>query len=217
MSALRSIHLSLLSAALVATAVAGQSSSTSGKASFRWIDDKGGVHYGDRIPPEYATRERSILNTQGVEVAKLPAERSLAQIADDDRRAEMQKKQSQHDGFLLSTYQSLHDVEHLRDTRLQQLADQRRSTQAYVDSLAARLEQLQQRAQVFKPYSSNPNARRMPDQLAEDIVRTINEQRGQLGVLATKRDEETKMREQFQSDIDRYRELKGGTKNTAGN
>lgn len=211
MSALRNLASLLPAIVLAATAYAGSSPTNAGKMSFRWVDEKGVLHYGDHIPAEYATRERSVLNARGVEVAKLPAQRSAAQIADDEHRAEAQNKQAQHDSFLLSTYQSLHDIEQLRDARLQQLADQRRSTQVYVDSLTVRLDQLQQRTQVFKPYNQNPKARPMPDQLAEDIVRTLNEQRGQQNILAGKRNEEVKMREQFQLDIDRYSQLKGLT------
>lgn len=182
-----------------------------GKSAFRWVDDKGVVHYGDRIPPEFAKRERSVLNDQGVEVGRLPAQRTPEQIAADESNAEAQRKLLQHDTFLLATYQSLHDIEQLRDARLQQLADQRASTQNYLDSLNGRLGQLQSRVQNFKPYSSAPNARAVPDQLAEDIVRTVNEVRAQRSVLDSKLAEESALRQQFQIDIDRYRQLKSAS------
>ena len=41
----------------------------------------------------------------------------------------------------------------------------------------------------FKPYSSEPNARRMPDDLAEELVRTLNEARTQRKALEAKRNE----------------------------
>ncbi len=204
----------ILAGVLGANATAGQSSA-SGKSTFRWVDDKGVVHYGDRIPPEYAKRERSVLNTQGVEVGKLPAQRSPAQIDEDERIATIQRKKDQHDNFLLTTYQSVRDIEQLRDTRLQQLADQKRSTLFYIESLNGRLTQLQERAQVFKPYNDNANARPMPDQLAEDIVRTLNEQRAQRGVFEAKRAEEVELHRQFQVDIDRYRQLRSASKANA--
>jgi len=47
----------------------------------------------------------------------------------------------------------------------------------------------------------------MPDDLAEDLVRTINELREQTNALAAHKEEETQLRAQFQSDIERYREL----------
>ena len=201
-------RLALAVLGICAAAGAHCETRTPGKASFRWVDDKGVVHYGDRIPPEYAKRERTVLNDHGVEVGRLPAQRTPEQIAEDTRNSETQQKQFQHDNFLLSTYQSLKDIEQLRDTRLQQLADQRGSTQIYLDSLNARLAQLQSRVQLFKPYNTAPGARPVPDQLAEDIVRTVNEARAQRTVFQVKIAEENKLRQQFQLDIDRYRTLK---------
>jgi hypothetical protein len=59
----------------------------------------------------------------------------------------------------------------------------------------------------FEPYSSNPDARRMPDDLAENLVRTLNEVRVQSAALAAKSEEEKTLRAQFDADIQRYREL----------
>jgi hypothetical protein len=76
-----------------------------------------------------------------------------------------------------------------------------------VESLRSRLGSLQVRAVSFQPYSSNPNARRMPDDLAENLVRTLNEVRVQSAALAAKSEEEKTLRAQFDADIQRYREL----------
>ena len=43
----------------------------------------------------------------------------------------------------------------------------------------------------FKPYSSEPDARRMPDDLAEELVHTLNESRTQRNALDAKRHEES--------------------------
>jgi uncharacterized protein involved in exopolysaccharide biosynthesis len=47
----------------------------------------------------------------------------------------------------------------------------------------------------------------MPDDLAEELVRTLNEARTQRQALETKRREQADMRAQFEADIQRYREL----------
>jgi hypothetical protein len=47
----------------------------------------------------------------------------------------------------------------------------------------------------------------MPDDLAEDLVHTLNEMRNQSNALTAKKQEVVAMREQFEVDIDRYREL----------
>ena len=85
---------------------------------------------------------------------------------------------------------------------------QRVAAEQYVDSLHARLSALQTRAQNFKPYNPRPDAHRMPDDVAEDLVHTLNELRTQSNVLTAKNEEETTLKAQFQADIERYRELR---------
>ena len=118
-----------------------------------------------------------------------------------------QLAQKQRDSFLLTTYTSVKDIEQLRDERLEQLKGQRAAAEQYIASLHERLLALQARVMVFKPYNPDWHAHRMPDDLAEQIVRTRDEERSQRTELATKDKEETDMRAQFQADIDRYREL----------
>ena len=48
----------------------------------------------------------------------------------------------------------------------------------------------------------------MPDDLAEQMVHTLNDIRAQRAALVTSREEEAKTQAQFQSDIDRYKELR---------
>jgi hypothetical protein len=49
----------------------------------------------------------------------------------------------------------------------------------------------------------------MPDQVAEDLVRVGNDMHTQEENLREKRSEEATMRKQFDSDIMRFKELKG--------
>lgn len=175
--------------------------------TYRWVDSKGVVHYGDSVPPEYAHGSTATLNSQGVELAKTPAQLSPEQRAAEQTRLNELARTRQHDSFLVTTYTSVKDIESLRDERLAQLEGQVAASRGYLDSLASRLRSLEERAQMFKPYSAKPDARRMPDQLAEEIIRAVNDQRSQTGVLESKRKEQDLLRKQFQADIDRYREL----------
>jgi hypothetical protein len=192
-----------------ASAFAATNNSNSSKATvYRWVDEHGEVHYGDRVPPQYSQQENTVLNGQGVEVGRHEAPKTAAQLAEDARQQQLLLQQKQRDSFLLTTYTSVKDIEQLRDERLQQLQAQRVAAVQYVDSLQERLLALQTRAMLFKPYSDSSAARRMPDDLAEDIVHTMNELHGQRRALKSKDDEESSTRTQFQADIDRYRELR---------
>ncbi len=196
----------LVCAGACAAAAPSHSSSKQGVA-YRWVDEQGVVHYGDHIPPQYASKERAVLNSQGVEVGHLEAQKSPEEAAADAHAREAQMRERQHDAFLITTYTSVKDIEALRDLRLDQLRGQRAAAEQYTESLRTRLATLQTRALSFQPYNSRPDARRMPDDLAEVLVRTVNELHAQDRDLAVKSQEETTLRAQFQADIERYRAL----------
>jgi uncharacterized protein DUF4124 len=196
------------SALLAAGAHAAPTSKPSDKGiAYRWVDEQGVVHYGDHIPPQYATQERTVLNGQGIPVAHIDAQKTPEQLAADARDRAAVMKQKQHDVFLVTTYTSVKDIEALRDARLDQLKGQRTAAEQYVESLRVRLASLQERALGYRPYSSLPGARRMPDDLAENLVRTVFEMREQTSALATSGEIEATLRAQFDADIERYREL----------
>ena len=200
----------LLGAALIAAAAhAAPSAPSSNKKgiAYKWVDEQGVIHYGDNVPPQYAQQDRAVLNSQGVEVSHIAAALTAEQAAAEARKKTEALKQRQHDNFLISTYTSVADIEALRDVRLDQLRGQRSAAEQYVESLRSRLGALQTRAVTYMPYSASPAARRMPDDLAENLVRTVSEMREQTGALTQKSQEEKTLRAQFDADIQRYREL----------
>jgi Domain of unknown function (DUF4124) len=176
-------------------------------AAYRWVDEQGVVHYGDSIPPQYAEKAHEMLNKQGVEVGHSEAQKTPEQLAEDARVSAEALKRQQHDTFLVTTYTSVKDIESLRDVRLDQLQGQRVAAEAYVDNLHSRLTALVGRAKHFRPYAGRGDARRMPDDLAEDLVRTLNELHTQSNALTAKNEDISTMKAQFQMDIERYREL----------
>jgi hypothetical protein len=204
------LPLLFASAALVVASVEAAPkppSSGKGGVAYKWVDEQGVVHYGDNIPPQYSQQDRTVLNKQGVAVAHVDAALTPEQAAAEARKKAESLKQRQHDSFLVSTYTSVDDIEALRDVRLDQLRGQRAAADAYVESLRSRLGALQARALSFSPYSAQPDARRMPDDVAENLVRTLNEMRQQINSLAAKAEEEKTLRSQFDADIARYQEL----------
>ena len=174
---------------------------------YKWTDEKGIVHYGDSVPPEYAQGERSVLNSHGVEVGHVEGTNNAPAMAERARTAEAARVKAQHDQFLLATYLSSKDIEQLRDERLGTIDGQIKASNIYIDGLGTRMLALEDRATHFKPYSSDPKARRLPDDLAEELVRVASETRSQRQALDAKRKEQMDMRAQFDADIARFREL----------
>jgi hypothetical protein len=200
--------LALCGALLVGSAVALAAPDTDGAMRvYKWTDERGVVHYGDSVPPQDSQDSRDVLNGEGVKIGHVAGRESAAQLGADQQAAQQAAQQAQHDKFLLTTYASSNEIAQLRDERLDQIDGQIRASASYIDSLTLRLAALEERAQHFTPYSSQPNARRMPDDLAEELVSTSNEARSQRTALDAKRQEQSEMRAQFETDIQRYREL----------
>jgi Domain of unknown function (DUF4124) len=197
----------LLALGCIPTLALAQSSDKGGVV-YRWVDEHGVVHYGDSIPPKYARDRRELLNSEGVVIGQVGAEKTPAQLAAEARARQRRVAQQQHDYFLLNTYASVKDIESLRDERLSQLETQQSAARQYVQSLQSRLDSLQSRAEKFKPYSSRADAPRMPDDLAQELVLTLNEVHLQQQAMQARTEQEAQVRAQFQSDIERFEQLK---------
>ncbi len=203
-------HRALVSFLVLACAAGAASAQNSDKGGvvYRWVDEHGVVHYGDSVPPKYARDRRELLNSQGVEIGHVDAEKTPAQLAAQARARARRLARKQRDYFLLSTYASVKDIKSLRDERLSQLQAQQTAAQQYVESLQSHLTSLESRAQQYKPYSARPDAARMPDDLAEELVQTASEVRLQNEAIQARAQQEAQVRTQFQSDIERFEQLK---------
>ena len=113
------------------------------------------------------------------------------------------------DKTLLATYLSVEDIERLRDQRLELLVQQARVTDQYIANLRERETRLAQDVQRFRPYSDKTNAPPLPDHIAEDIVNTVNGLQVYQQELAKNTEEQQRLRSEFDSDIARFKELKG--------
>jgi len=196
--------------ALGLLALAGVGSGTeNGRTVYKWVDEHGVTHYGDHIPPEYAAQEQRVINAQGVEISRLEAQKSPEQLAAEEQKKLETQQARDRDRNLLNTYASVQEIERLRDQRLDLLSDQIKVTSQFLEILDGKLKKLRATSMHFKPYSSDANAPPMSDQLAEDLVRVGNDIRTQEANLQQKRTEAAKVREQFDSDITRFKELKG--------
>jgi hypothetical protein len=200
--------LSGLIAAGVAHGQAPKSPSNTGKQTYKWTDEKGVIHYGDSVPAEYSQREQRVLNEHGLEVQKRQAELSSVEAAERAKKLKEESQRKQHDMFLLSTYPSTREIENVRDTRLDQINGQISAAEAYIASLTTRVDGLKARSKHFAPYNTTADARRMPDDLAEDMVRVLSELRTQNSALALRRSEAKAVTEQFGGDIRRFKELR---------
>jgi hypothetical protein len=150
-----------------------------------------------------------VLDNRGRVVRIIPGREALAEIeAQKAAQAEILAA-ANHDKTLLATYLSVEDIERLRDQRLELLVQQGRVTDQYVANLKERESRLALDVQRFRPYSDRKNAPPLPDHIAEDIVNTVNGLQVYQQELAKNLQEQQELRSNFDSDIERFKELKG--------
>ena|SRR5271165_4620093 len=198
-----------LCAVLAAAGFAASSTpANNGRVLYKWVDANGVTHYGDVIPPEYAAQEQHVINSRGIEIGHLEAQKTPEQMALEDQRKLDAQQRENRDKNLLSTYSSVQEIERLRDQRLTLLADQIKVTSQFLETLDGRMKKLRTDSMRFRPYNADPKAPPMSDQVAEDLVRLTQDIRTQEQNLRQKRSEVSAMSIQFESDIDRFKELK---------
>src|ERR1700680_3407503 len=109
---------------LAAAGFAAGTGTGSGRTVYKWVDEQGVTHYGDHIPPEYATQERHVINSQGVEINRLEAQKTPEALAAEDQKKLEAEQSKSRDRNLLNTYASVQEIERLRDQRVTLLTGQ---------------------------------------------------------------------------------------------
>jgi hypothetical protein len=201
---------------LVVAAIALPSIGSAQQKLYKWTDANGRVYYSETVPPEYANRDRVVLNNHGVPVGTeegevteaeraVNAERESREEAERKAKEEIQRK----DRMLLETYISVADIEDLRDRRLELLESQIKINEVYLGNLRKRILELQAEASNFKPYSTRADAPQIPENLALDVSQTTSAITRYEQTLAQTRANQAAVKKSFDEDIARFRELKG--------
>lgn len=181
---------------------------------YSWVDDEGVTHFGDSIPAEYADKPKDVINEHGVKVGELEGKKTAEEI-EAERVAEVLRQQQElkrrQDMALLATYINVTEIEMHRDRRVELFQAQARVTELYLRNLRRRLDQLKGEAGRYKPYSSDTNAQMVDPSLVEEITETESAISRHTNNLVKYQNEEKKIKERFQGDIDRFIALKGIT------
>ena len=187
-------------------------SADSHKRVYSWVDENGITHYGDSIPAKYAELPKTVLNEHTVKVDELEGKKTPEQIEAERRAAEIriaEELRRRQDQALLATYLSVDEILLHRDRRVELFQAQSRVTELYLKNLERRLAKLHTEASRYQPYSDDPEAPMIDDDLAEDIrltKQTINKHEANLERFRT---DEEQIIARFDGDINRFKALKG--------
>lgn len=173
---------------------------------YRWVDENGQVHYGDRIPPKYAKKQRDQLNTQGVVVDSKERELTASELEAKQRaelKAEKAKlaaaEQARHDRYLVTTYSSVNEIIDLRDSRLATLDNRLALAQKNAAKSEQTLTELLSRREQLEA-----NLQDVPDKLQTQIGEYESGLIDNLRMVRSIEEDRTETRAKFQSDIERY-------------
>ena len=180
---------------------------------YKWQDENGKWHYGDKIPPQYADKERKVLNPQGVEVDKLERAKTPEEIVEAQRLAEEKRLEEErlaerkaHDLMLLATFTSEDDMILTRDGKIAAIDSNIRVTNGRIENIEQTLAEYTREAANMER-AGKP----IPDSHHEKILTARAQIQRYLDYIASKRKEQEQIREEFETDIKRFRELKQGS------
>lgn len=197
-----------LSAVLMSCAFSAQAK------MYKWVDENGQMHFGDRIPPKYLVKEHEELNEQGVttkvrEAAKTPEEKAEEKRLERERKkAEIiEKRKKARDRVLLDTYTTERDLIVARDSRMDAVNSQIKLAETIISDSNKKIESMEK--QVTEIKASN---REVPIDLYNRIDREKQQVAVQSKVMENhiKRSEE--ISEQFNGYIERFKVLKAEQK-----
>jgi len=177
---------------------------------YKWVDENGQVRYGDRIPARYAREGNQTLNKEGVVVDRKPPAKTPEQIAEEARikKAEaeaerVRREKAYQDRILLDTFTNEDEMVMTRDGKIQAIEAVIRITNGRTQKLKQRLAGLTQSAANFER-AGKPVPEAITNEIAESRHKIAQNNR----YIANRKAEQQKIREKFEADIKRFRELK---------
>lgn len=203
--------LAVMPAAFAATNSSGKGGGR--EAFFRCKDAKGQTFFGDSMPSECQNLDTEVLSDRGTVLRVIEGAQTRA--ANEQRRSadEADKKAKQdaamRDRMLVEAYLSVKEIESLRDQRLALLEAQVRLDEQNLSALQDREQRLLNQVQRYRPYSDKPSAGPIPDHIAEEMVSVVKSGAVTRDRIIAKQAEKQELLAKFESDIKRFRELKG--------
>lgn len=184
-------------------------------ATYKWVDEKGVVHYTDKIPPEAMNKGNVELDKQGVTIRKndpppTPEQRK-AKADEEARQAQLAKDRElveRRDRALLATYTVEAEIDLARKRSLSTIDAQVQSATAYSATLSKRKIELENRK------AADPKAN--PAVIDRELTNINAELAKQADLLASKQREIVAVNARYDADKKRWKELRLATEQMSG-
>jgi hypothetical protein len=196
----RSLLVLITAALLVGNAQAGL---------YRWVDENGNVHYGDKVPAKYLKKEHDELNEHGTTIKKhdraMTAEERAEKMRQDAERERLENEkraQALRDRVLTDTYTTERDLVAARDARLDAIDSQ---LQLSRDIIASSKEKVAKTEKVIEQLKAS--GRMVPEATYAKLEREKLQLATQQGVQQGHQIKREEVIVQFDGYIERFREL----------
>ena len=182
---------------------------------YKWVDEDGQIRYSDRLPSNRVKKKHQQLNRQGVVVNTTDDARSDEEIAAEAEArlkaeqeaaeaARLKAIQDQKDQVLLLTFSSEEELSLAREKRIGDIDSVINLINKSIVSTREKLEELQGNADQI--YLSQ--GKEVPGGLAQKIEQFTRKMENRTRQLEQKEAEKSKINQQYEIDLARYRHLK---------
>lgn len=201
----------ILAVILAATLTAGALAQNQNQKLYKWVDKNGVVHYGSSVPPEYASQQMQVLNSEGVTVQTVAAPKTAEEIAKDNQakaeaaaKAKQEQQQHDNDQMLLDTYTSVADIERDRNSRLAAIDSQIKVINNSISGLQSALTSYQMQAdKLTKAHKPIPAS----------LKKNLDDSQAQLNtnqkLLLKQQQDKQEVQDRYTAYIKRYQQLTG--------
>lgn len=176
-----------------------------------WTNSEGFKECGNVVPPEYSQDGHSEVNEQGITTETTDRAKTSEELAaekqalvEQEERNKIAKQQADRDRVLLDTFTTEDDLVLARDGKLAAIDGRIHHTEQIASDLELKLTSLEEDA---------ANQERSGKQLDEKLLSNIASLQTQIeensNFILEREKEKEQLMEQFESDLARYRELKG--------
>lgn len=200
------IALSTAAAACVLALVGSASAAT-----YKWVDENGKVHYGDKLPPDQINKGSVQLDKNAIPIKRIdPAptpEQRRAKAEEEARQKELARERDlleRRDRALLATYTTESEIDLARKRALATIDAQVQSSTAYAATLSKRKVELDRQVKALGDKQITPA-------LERELASVNGELQKQADLVALKQKEIVVVNEKYDADKARWADLRART------
>ena len=207
----RADALWLASASAVLVMLALMLAAPAHATTYKWVDEKGVVHYTDKIPPEALNKGNVELNKQGLPIKKtdpaLTPEQHKARAVEEARAQQIAKDRElveRRDRALLATYTTEGEIDLARNRAVSTIDAQVQSATAYSATLNKRKVDLDGKKAALGDKPIPPVLEREAANISDELAK-------QADLIAAKQKEIIIVTARYDADKKRWKELRAAT------